>query len=221
MRQNTLLTAGLAAIVMTLTGCATQQETPYDSTAFKQTNTKSILVVPPTHSTPSVRATHSVLAQVTLPLAESGFYVMPVSLVAESLKQNGVTQASDAHDISLDKLHEVFAADAVLYLNVTEYGTVYKVLASETSVAVQARLVDGRTGDLLWAGTARASTAEQQNNNQGLVSMLITAVVTQVISSIRDDSHPMAGLATRRLLSAGAPQGMLYGPRSPHYQPPQ
>lgn len=219
MKQKFSIAVGLLALVM-LSGCATTQIEPYNYTAFKEADPKSILVLPPTHTTPNVRATNSVFAQVTRPLAESGFYVLPVSLVAESLKENGVTQAAEAHDIPLNKLQEVFGADAVLYLNVTEYGTVYRVVASDTSVTVQARLVNGRTGDLMWAGTARASTAEQQNQQQGgLVGKLITAVVTQVISSIRDDSHPMARLATQRLLTAGQPRGMLHGPRSPNYKP--
>lgn len=215
------LSSGICAVALALlaTGCAVQPPAPYDYSAFRQSNPKSILVLPPTHSTPSIRASDSVWAQVTLPLAESGFYVMPVSLVSESLKQNGVTQAADAHDIPLSKLREVFGADAVLYLQVTEYGSVYRIVASETSVTVQARLVDGRTGEQLWAGAARASTAEQQNQQQGgLLGMLITAVIQQIASSVSDESHPVAGIATRRLLTAGSPRGMLHGPRSPYYQ---
>jgi hypothetical protein len=160
-----------------------------------------------------------VLTQVTLPLAGSGFYVMPVSLVTESLKQNGVNQAAEAHDIPVKKLHEVFGADAVLYLNVTQYGTSYRLVDSVTTVAVEAKLVSGLTGDLLWKGSASASSAEQQNQQQGgLVGMLFTAVVKQIISTIKDESHPMAGLATCRLLATGSSQGMLHGPRSPHYK---
>jgi len=218
MFRQRVATMAVLAVALLVTGCASMpQPEPYDYTAFKQSNPASILVLPPTHSTPNIRASDSVWAQVTFPLAESGFYVLPVSLVAESLRQNGVTMADEAHQIPLDKLHEVFGADAVLYLNVTEYGTVYRVLASETSVTVQARLVDGRTGELLWAGAARASSAEQQSQQQGLVSMLIAAALNQIISSVRDDSHPMAGLATQRLLSAGSNRAILFGPRSPHH----
>jgi hypothetical protein len=213
-----LATLAMLAVALFATGCASvPQPAPYDYTAFKQSNPASILVLPPTHSTPNIRASDSVWAQVTFPLAESGFYVLPVTLVAESLRQNGVTLADEAHQIPLDKLREVFGADAVLYLNVTEYGTVYRVVASETSVSVQARLLDGLTGELLWEGAARASSAEQQNQEQGLVSMLITAAANQIISSVRDDSHPMAGLATRRLLSAGQGRSILFGPRSPNH----
>lgn len=205
-----------ASLVLLLSGCA-QPGKPYDYSAFKQSRPASILVLPPVHSTPSIRASDSVWSQVTRPLAESGYYVLPVSLVSESLKQNGVTQADEAHQLPLNKLRDVFGADAVLYMKVTEYGTVFQVLNSVTTVAVSARLVDARTGQQLWEGAARASDAEnrQQQNQQGLLGALVSAVVTQIASNIADVSHPLAGTANARLLTAGRDRALLYGPRHP------
>jgi hypothetical protein len=158
------------------------------------------------------------LSQVTFPLAESGYYVLPVSLVDETLKENGVTQAQDAHELPSTKLREIFGADAALYITMTKYGTVYQVLDSNTTVSAEARLVDLKNDKVLWTGTATASTAEQQNQNQGgLAGMLLTAIIKQVVDTVTDQSHPMAGLASRRLLSAGSHQGMLHGPRSPQF----
>ena len=168
-----------------------------------------------------MQATPSVLAQMTLPLAESGYYVMPVSLVDETLKGNGVHTADEAQQIPVAKLREIFGADAGLYVKVTRYGAVYKVLNSETAVTLDAKLVDLRNGQLLWEGSASASSAEQQNNSQGgLIGLLVKAVVDQIISSTTDRSHPMAGVASQRLLAAGRPNGLLYGPRSPSYGKP-
>jgi hypothetical protein len=39
------------------------------------------------------------LAQATLPLAESGYYVIPVSLASETFKQNGLANAADIHEV--------------------------------------------------------------------------------------------------------------------------
>ena len=48
--------------------------------------------------------------------------------------------------------------------------------------------------------------------------MLIAAAVKQIISSAQDDAgYPIAGVASQRLLSAGRPGALLYGPRSPKY----
>ncbi|WP_416560722.1 DUF799 domain-containing protein [Limnohabitans sp. yimb22184] len=216
--KNSLKLAAAALAVVVLSGCAVKQPVPYDYTEYKLSNPKSILVLPPVNKTPEVRAPYSMLAQVTFPLAESGYYVLPVSLVDETLKENGVTQAQDAHELPSAKLREIFGADAALYISMTQYGTVYVLLDSHTTVSAEARLVDLKTDKVLWTGNASASTAEQQNQNQGgLAGMLITAIVKQIVGTVTDQSHPMAGLTSQRLLSAGRLNGMLHGPRSPHY----
>ncbi|MEO6280436.1 DUF799 domain-containing protein [Roseateles sp.] len=209
-----------ALVLLVLQGCATPPA-PYDYTAYKDARPGSILVLPPINTTPEVQATSSVMAQMTRPLAESGYYVLPVSLVDETLKSNGMFTPEDAQQIAPAKLREIFGADAGLYVKVTRYGSVYKVLNSETAVTLEAKLVDLRNGKLLWEGSAAASSAEQANNSQGgLIGLLVKAVVDQIISASTDRSHPMAGLASQRLLVAGRMNGLLYGPRSPQYGKP-
>ena len=114
---------------------------------------------------------------------------------------------------------EIFGADAAVYVSVKRYGSVYKVLASETAVEVEAKLVDLRTGQLLWDGRAVASSAEQNNSSQGgIVGLLVKAVVEQIVSNLSDRSQQIAGIAGQRLLGAGRVNGLLYGPRSPNHQ---
>lgn len=219
MMNRTHYTTVFAAIaVAVLSGCATNKAQPYDYSQYKASNPKSILVLPPVNQTPDVRASYSMLAQVTNPLAESGYYVLPVTLVDETLKENGITEAPDAHGLPATKLREIFGADSALYITMTRYGTVYQVVDSQTTVTAQAKLVDLKTQQVLWTGSASASTAEQQNQQQGgLAGMLITAIVKQIIGNVTDQSHPMAGVTSQRLLRAGRPNGLLYGPRSPLY----
>lgn len=207
--------------LLMLGGCATKVP-QYDYAAFMKAKPKSLLVLPPLNDTPDVKATASMWSHATLPLSEAGYYVLPVTLVDETLKQNGVFNASDAQAISAAKLHEVFGADAAVYIKVTRYGTSFQVLASETRVEAEGRLVDLRTGDLLWQGKAVASSAEQSQQNQGgLAGLLITAIVKQVIGTATDAAYNYGGIASNRLLSAPHYNGILPGPRSPLYgQPP-
>ena len=44
-----------------------------------------------------------------------------------------------------------------------------------------------------------------------------TAVVKQIMNNVTDASHNVAGITSTRLLSAGTPNGLLFGPRSPLY----
>lgn len=219
LRSNWSRRAGAAAAVTfaaLLAGCATPPA-QRDYTAFRQAKPASILVLPPVNQSPDVNATFSMLAQATLPLAESGYYVMPVALVNETFKQNGLANPPEMHEVSPAKLREIFGADAAMYIQVTRYGTTYTVLDSAAVVSASAKLVDLRTGTELWTGSAVASNAE--NNNQGgLAAMLITALVKQVMNNLTDASHNVAGITSMRLLSAGTPNGLLYGPRSPKYE---
>lgn len=214
--RPTIRFLGAVVIVATLGACATQ---PYDYTAFKQNRPASMLVLPPLNETPDVLATYGVLAHVTLPLAEAGYYVTPVSLMDETFRQNGLHNPAEIHDVAPQKLREIFGADAAVYIRVSQYGTSYAVVASETRVTVDGRIVDLRSGDLLWQGRATASSAESRNNqNQGgLLGMLVIAIVNQIVETASDASVVYARMASHRLLSP-RPNGVLYGPRSPNYR---
>ncbi|MEF7615069.1 DUF799 domain-containing protein [Aquincola sp. MAHUQ-54] len=215
LRRTAALTAVSAALL--LGGCATRQ--PYDYTAFKANRPASLVVLPPLNQSPDVKGSIGVLAQATAPLAEAGYYVLPVSLVEEAFRENGLTTAHDIHDVAPAKLREVFGADAVVYLNVKRYGTSYAVISSETAVAVEGRIVDLRSGDLLWKGEAVASSAETQASNQaGLIGLLVQAVVNQIVATTTDQSFTYAGMASNRLLGPGVFNGVLAGPRSPKFK---
>jgi len=205
----------LLALVL-LTACAGPQTPSLDYTAFKASKPHSILILPPVSEATDVNAGYGMMAQMTRPLAEGGYYVLPVSLVSETFRQNGLTTANDIQAVDPAKLRKIFGADAALYVDVTKYGVSYQVLNSVANVAVQARLVDLRSGKMLWEGKASASSAETDNDNSsfGLVGMLVQAAIKQIVNHVNDASYPVAGIASQRLLTAGQPNGLLYGPRS-------
>ncbi|KVN88037.1 hypothetical protein WJ96_10030 [Burkholderia ubonensis] len=208
------------SIVALLSACA-QPVKHADYTAFKKSQPRSILVLPPVNETSDVAATYGMLSQMTLPLAEAGYYVVPVAVMDEAFKQNGLTNAAEIQDVPPAKLREIFGADAVLYSKVSKYGSVYQVIDSTTVVTASAKLVDLKTGDVLWQGKGSASGKELGNNVNvggfGIVGMLVQAAVKQIAHSLTDEAHDVAGLTSNRLLSAGPPTGLLYGPRSRKY----
>ncbi len=207
--------AALLCVAAVLGGCAAPPA--YDYTAYRQSRPRSILVLPPLNNAPDVRATYSLLSTVTQPIAEAGYYVFPVALVDQTFKENGLMLAGDMHQAPLSKIRDIFGTDAVLYLTIEQYGASYKVIDSTVVVTVKGQLVDARNGQVLWEGRAGASDAEGRSSNQGgLVGLLVTAVVRQVINSSSDSGYPVARVASQRLLSPRV-NGLLYGPRSPLY----
>lgn len=212
----------LAAVVALalLGGCATRPP-PYDYTAFEQAKPATLLVLPPVNESPDVNATPGVWAQATMPLSEAGYYVLPVTLVDKTFRDNGVITANDAQNIAYKKLRDFFGADAAVYIRVKKYGTSYHVVASDTTVEVEARILDLRTGAMIWEGKALASSAEQsQQTPGGIVGLLVAAVVKQIVGTATDESFKYAGLADARLLAAPHYNSVLPGPRSPLYGKP-
>lgn len=206
------------AAVAVLAGCATPAPRT-DYAAFKKNRPASMLVLPPVNDTADVKAGNGVLATTAYPLAEAGYYVLPAGLVSETFRQNGLNTPADIHEVAPAKLREIFGADAAVYLRVKKYGTTYMVLGSETRVTVEARIVDLRSGDMLWSGVATASSQENDGGNQaGILGLLMKGVIGQIVGTITEASFNYAAIANQRLLGAPVPNGILPGPRSPQYQ---
>lgn len=220
MKLTRLFVCAGALALLLLGGCATKAP-PYDYSAFQQAKPASLLVLPPVNESPDVKATPGTWAQATRPLAEAGYYVLPVTLVDETFRQNGFTTANEIQEIPYPKLRDFFGADAAVYLNVKKYGTTYAVLASDTRVELEGRIIDLRTGALLWQGKAYASSAEQQQQSQGgIVGLLVTALVNQIVGTATDAAFNYAAIADQRMLGAPRYNGVLPGPRSPLYGKP-
>ncbi len=195
--------------LLALSGCAT----PYDYTNFHKFKPRSILVLPPLNNATDIRGTYSYLSTVTMPIAEKGFYVFPVSIVDQMMKENGVSNPHDMHQISLKKFSEIIGPDAILYLTLEEYGTKFVVVSSQTQVTVVGKLVDARTGTVLWEGRASATDASDSSN--GLAS-IITAVVVQAVNSTVDHAREVSYMANQNLFYT-QDQGLLYGPYHPKH----
>jgi hypothetical protein len=150
-----------------------------------------------------------------MPLAEAGYYVFPVAVIDQMLKDNGLPTPGEMHEISLAKVAEIIGADAVLYVHIHQWGQKYQVISSTTVVSADARLVDVGTGETLWTGQARA--VEGSGGSNDLLSAIIVAAVEQVLDSATDRTHDLSRTANATMV-LDTKDGLLAGPRSPKYQ---
>ena len=201
------------SIMFVGSGCSAPK---FNYSSYKQSKPRSILILPPINESVEVAGETAVLSSLVRPVAEAGYYVMPTTLVSETFKQNGYTQSAEIHKLPLNKLDEIFGADAILYVTIKQYGQKYFVVGSSAIVALEARLVDAKSGQEIWNGSASANSNENNSGNSaGLVGLLVEAVVTQVIGDAFDASYPTSKIATARMLSPQSVNALLYGPRHP------
>lgn len=196
----------LATIFALISGCAI---TPYDYTAFNAAKPSSILVIPPTSASTDVNSTYTFLSTISKPLAEQGYYVFPVAVIDTLLKENGLPTPDEMNNVPLDKIREVTNADAVMYVNINQWGQKFQLISSVTIIDADVRLVDARTGTLLWQTKIQAQQSSGDGGG-GLAGAIIGAIAEQIASSIVDKTY---GLSAQSNLLAinnktrGLPEG--------------
>ncbi|TCM70746.1 hypothetical protein EC844_10115 [Acinetobacter calcoaceticus] len=219
MMINKKLILILGVLSLVLGGCATTSGPQKDISVYRSHMPKSILVLPPVNDSPDVKASNAFWSTVMVPIAEAGYYVFPMSVVDQMFKENGVYNGNDAQSIAPQKLQEIFGADAGLYIKVKDYGSKYQVIQSVASVEAEAKLVDLKTGEVLWSGTQRLERSSSDGNS-GLIGALVGAVIEQVSSSFNDSAYPLATSVSMIMFTPTPEQpglGLLYGPRSPQF----
>ena len=207
------LIAVCAAVSGLLGGCKTVA--PYDYSNYRAHPPRSILVLPPLNESLNLDGTYSYLSTVTQPVADHGYYVFPVAVVDRFLKENGMPTAGEMQQIPLDKAASILGADAVLFLTLKQYGSKYQLLNSDTTVEVQARLVDTHTATLLWSGHA-LKQVNPNNSGGGLLASLVAAAVSQIINAKTDSAHQVSRMANVDLFEQKT-VGLPYGPYSPRF----
>ena len=210
--------AAIATAALLFFACATVSDPvkQVENTVFRESRPRSILVMPPVNLSPEVSAPLTFLSASTWPLAESGYYVIPVALSDQTFKQNGITVAEEALNIGYGRLFEIFGADVALYITITRFGASYYVIDSVVEAAANARLVDLRSGLELWSG--KVSIKDGGNYGGGdLLSAIIGAAINQIANTLSDRSHAVGRQAAYQLLSAGKKNSILYGPYHPKY----
>ena len=199
-------------LLLTVVSCAT----PYNYENFRAARPRSILILPPLSHSTDVRATYSYLSTVTMPVAEKGYYVFPVALIDQMMKENGMPSANEMHQASVKKLREIISPDAILYLTLEKYGTSYVIVDSSTTVTVSAKLISAITGEVIWEGRASAQDGGNSNGG-GVAGVLIGAVIKQAVNSSMDQAHNLAPQANQTLFYTEN-QGLLNGPYHPEPQ---
>lgn len=205
------------AFLIACAGCKTAPKTDY--TAFVEHMPKSILVLPPINESANVHASNAFLSTITMPLAERGYYIFPIAVVDQMMKENGVPTPPDMHQVSLEKLDEVFGADAVLYISINEWVTQYVVLDSSNRVTLSYRLVDVDSGALLWKWQqtfVHSSSAGQSS----LIGMAVAAAVHAAVSTSGEQERNVA-IQANLAAFFNPNHGLLSGHRHPNFEKDQ
>jgi len=197
-----------------LQGCSLTKK-PYDYRNYLKHMPKAILVLPPSNKSLEVMAPYKYISIITKPIAEKGYYVYPVAVIDELMKANGVNTPEQMHQIPLYKINEIIDPDAVLYITINDWGTKYKIIDSQTTISISAKLVDTDNGIILWQGGRTVVKSSSENNNNSIIEMLVAALVNQILTNFIDPSLDVARIVNNKLFLNH--NGLLSGQYNQNY----
>ncbi|MCC5869138.1 MAG: DUF799 family lipoprotein [Gammaproteobacteria bacterium] len=212
--MNVVRTGVMLLTACALAACATTPES-YDYAQIMERPPRSILVLPVLNQTSSLEAAEVFLTSISAPLAEHGYYVFPVRVIEQLLRDNGMPTAGEMHEISLLAVREQTGADAVLYITIEEYANRYEIIMSRSIVRSHARLVATDDERLLWEGRGDCVTV-----NNGLSpdvgSMIVSALTAHAQNALMKYLHTVTACAQRALVMQSG-TGLPYGPYHARY----
>jgi len=172
---------------------------------------QSVLILPAINKTTAVDAKN--YYPVTLPeiLAESGYYIAPIDLTSELLKEEGLYDTeSILADFPLKKFREYFGVDAVLYVEIITWNTKYNIITGSVNIKLHFVMKSTTTSKVIWE---RWSNAQKSTN--GLSFEFIGLITNIVLTALRTASTNYVPLS--RKLNQAAFKSIPFGKYSPLY----
>lgn len=163
----------------------------------------SILILPPINLTTASDAKEYYSATIAEPLSLMGYYVLPMEVTSELLKNEGFSDTEMMLNTDPQKFKKYFGTDAVMYIRILKWDTAYYVIGGHLTVSVDAVLKSTQTGNTLWQydGTVVLDTTGGSGGAGGLAGLLVKVVAT-AIQTAAADYMPVARQATFQTLTS-------------------
>lgn len=174
----------------------------------------SILVLPPINESTAADAKDYYSTTIAEPLSLSGYYVLPIEVVSDILKNEGIYDTETLISIPPGKFKEFFGADAVMYITIRKWDTSYYVIGGNVTVSLDFLLRSTTTGEDLWQyeGTIVEDTTVTAGGGNPLATLIVTIVAT-AIKTATTDYFPVAQRTNWKVLNT-----IPYGKYHPEYE---
>lgn len=197
-----------------LAGCATSPlAAKKDYSQFRNTNPRSILVVPVLNRSTTKGAPDYLLSTITRPIAERGYYVFPVNLVKYVLEEDGLADADLIHRSQTARLASMVGADSVLYISIDRWEPEPGISKAVITIELSYSLKSGSTGVVLWKHKETLTYDPAVNQSQ----VLLGKRNIDATEKAKPDYLPMVRQANENAINRIG-QGLPAGPLHTRYR---
>jgi len=157
----------------------------------------SIVVAPAINNTTAADASDLFSTTIAQPLAEAGFYVVPIPYVNHVLAAEGIYDGAQLKHVPLEKFNLMFGADAVLFVTINKWDTSYLITAASVTVGLKFELISTKTSEILWQ-RERVIVKDTTDNDS---NSLLVKIISTAISTAMTDYVPIAREVNQRTLN--------------------
>ncbi len=213
MKKNTSLLVLLCLTLLVTTGCAPKLLTKNE--AFPDMYAKrplTMLVLPALNNTTAADATELFNTTLTEAIGSMGYYSYPSIMIAEVLKQEGISSTEMLANVPPQKFKQFFGADAVMYITINKWDTSYFVIGGNVTVGITYVLKSTDSGEILWKYKHEAVVDTSGKNRGGGIIGLAVMLVETAVKTATQDYVPVANIVNGRSLTT-----MPVGKYNPFY----
>ncbi len=195
-------------ILAVLSGCG-QMATKRSSYPLMYGDQKpaSMLIVPAINESTAADAGDLLNSTISQPLSNHGYYVMPMPIVADIFRREGVIEGSQIKGLPTKMFKENFGADSVLFMTINSWDKNYVVIAGNVSVGISYVLIATETNEILW--TYEQTVVVDTGGGSGNI---LAGIIATAIKTATTDYLPVAAQVHAQAFKA-LPLGE-YHPRS-------
>ncbi len=201
-------------LLLILSGCAVQQPTPLDTSAFQAEAPRSILVLPPVNHSVDVDAPGYFLSTISRPLAERGYYVFPVNTVKMIMEAEGIAEPAEMHALPTQRYQTLFGADSVLYVTINKWDSQYVLLSTTTIVEFEYEIRSAHTGERLWRTVKQMTYSPDGGSTGDPLADLLASAITAAIERAAPNYMPLTRQANNDVIT-GPYTAIPTGPYKP------
>lgn len=201
----------LALMAIILSGCAAVPSGTKQSAfpaMYTDAKPASMLIVPAINQSTAANAPDLLNVTVTQPFANHGYYVMPVAIVSDIFKREGIIEGDQVKGIPASAFKQNFGADSVMFVTITEWDKNYIVIAGNVTVGMEYVLLSTTTNEVLWSYSQKIVVDTSGDSSAGIIG----AIISTAIATAATDYVPIAFKVNET--AAGALPFGQYHPRA-------
>lgn len=180
----------IAFLISLTTGCATKLSTKQEAFPNMYGDShNTVLVLPALNETTAAEASDYYSATIAPAFTQFGYYVLPTEVTNTMLRNEGIEDGRQLLGVPAEKFQTMFGADAVLFVQITEWDTNYYVIGGNVEVAISFQLKSTSTGETLWSYNVKRAIDTSGNSNSG---GLLGAIIATAIQTSMQDYMPIA-----------------------------